>query len=185
MRLKLCSGLLLSALVVFAGDVPRRAPPLELPVFNGPKLSLASLRGKVVLLKFFLTECQHCQRTARVIMPMYNEWRSRGLEVVGVAINPDAPKLIPSFIRRFGVTYPITVGDRSTLTTFADISAVAKFYVPYIFMVDRKGVIRREHPGQDEHFYHNEEQNMRAELDELLRQPAQARKTIRKAPPKN
>lgn len=105
-------------------------------------------------------------------MPIYNELRSRGLEVLGIAINANARTAIPEFARRFGVTYPMGMGDRLMVTTFADISAVQNFYVPYIFLVDRKGLIRFEHPGGDQAFYANEAQNLRSELELLLKEAA-------------
>ena len=180
-----------AALTAWAGQVPRPAQPLIVPTPTGEKIQLADYKGKVVLLKFFSLDCPHCQRTAVAITPIYREWRSRGLEVIGVSIDPHARTGIPDFARRFGVSYPVGIGDRLMVTTFADISAVTRFYVPYIFMIDRKGVIRYEHPGGDHAFYQNEAQNLRAELDLLLKEPAPAaRKTSssnapRKAVPKS
>ncbi len=172
-----------------AGEVPRPAPPLVVPTPDGRKLSLADLKGKVVVVKFFDTACPHCQRSAGNLMPIYREWHSRGLEVLAVAINPDAKTAIPEFARRFGVTYPMGMGDRSTFTNFAEVSAVTRWYVPYMFFVDRKGMIRFEHPGGEQAFYGNEAQNMRAELDLLLKEPvpASVRKTSspRKPAPKS
>ncbi|MBI3667010.1 MAG: TlpA family protein disulfide reductase [Acidobacteria bacterium] len=171
----------LAIVAAWAGAVPRPAPPLSLPTTHGERISLEDYRGKVVLLKFFLTDCPHCQRSAATIMPIYKEWRSRGMEVLAVAINPDAASKIPDFIQRFGVTYPIVMGGRSSLTSFADLSVVSRFFVPYMFLIDRQGVIRFEHPGGDA-FYQNEDQNLRTELDALLKEPARAaRKTSRRA----
>jgi peroxiredoxin len=189
MRLACLAALAAASVPAWAGEVPRPAPPLTALTPSGQKINLADYKGKVVLLKFFLTECPHCQRSAGIIMPIYNELRSRGLEVIGVAINPDAKTAIPDFARRFGVTYPMAMGDRLMLTRFADLSAVARFYVPYIFLIDRKGIIRFEHPGGDSAFYSNEAQNLRAELNALLGEatPTSARKTngARKPAPKS
>jgi len=182
---KLATTAALAIAAGWAGEVPRPAQPLNLKTPSGESLSLESLRGKVVLVKFFLTECRHCQRTATTIMPIYREWRPRGLEVLGVAINPDAPQRIPEFRQRFGVTYPIALGDRSTLTTFADLSVVAQFFLPYIFMVDRQGIIRREHGGGDQAFYNAEDRNLREGLDGLLKQTRQARKANSKGSKKS
>ena len=176
----ICAGL------VWAGSVPRPAPPLSLLTLSGQQISLQSFRGKVVLLEFFLTDCPHCQRTAGTIGPIYKEWRARGLEVLAVAINPDAKEHIPEFRQRFGATYPIALGDRQMVRDFADISAVRQFFVPYIFLIDRAGVIRYEHDGNDRAFYENEAVNLRLELDTLLKEkePAPVRKTAGKAPRK-
>jgi peroxiredoxin len=177
------------AWTAWAGTVPRPAPPLSVLTPSGQKISLADYKGKVVLVKFFLTDCPHCQRSAGHIQPIYQEWRARGLEVLGVAINPDAKTAIPDFARRFSVSYPMAIGDRLMVTTFADLSAVARFYVPYIFLIDRKGMIRFEHPGGDQVFYGNEALNLRSELDYLLKETGSgaARKvsSTRKAVPKS
>ncbi|HYM13577.1 MAG TPA: TlpA disulfide reductase family protein [Bryobacterales bacterium] len=176
--------------LAIAGDVPRPAPPLDLPTPEGGHISLRDLRGKVVLLEFFLTECPHCQRTAGDIGPIYKEMRSRGLEVLAVAINPDAKQRVGLFRQRFNATYPIGLGTDTLVRQFADISAVRQFFVPYIFILDRKGIIRHEHPGTEAEFYTNEAANLRAELDALLKEPATSRRsahksTARKSAPKS
>src|SRR5213593_3485018 len=128
--------IVLSALGLWAGEVSRPAPPLTVVTPGGDKISLSDFKGKVVLLKFFLTDCPHCQRSATNIMPIYREWRSRGLEVLGVAINADAKWRVPEFAQRFGVTYPLALGSNAMITSFADVSAVTKVFVPYMFMID-------------------------------------------------
>jgi peroxiredoxin len=168
-----------------AAEVPRPAPPLSVIAPSGERYSLEAYRGKVVLLEFFLTDCPHCQRSARNIMTFYEELRPKGLEVLAVAINNGANLLIPEFAKRFGVTYPLGVGNRSMLTTFADMSATAQFFVPYVFIIDRKGVIRYEHPGQDAAFHNNEIQNARAEIELLLKERAASAKVAKKATPKS
>ena len=164
--------------VARAAEVPRPAPQVSFKLPSGQALSLANFKGKVVLLKFFLTECPHCQRTTSHIVLIYREWKSRGLEVLGVAINPDARERLPEFAARFNVTYPLAMGDSGMVRTFGDLSVVKQFFVPYIFMIDRRGNIRYEHPGGDSSFYdaQKEEGNLRAELDKLLKEPGPARK---------
>jgi peroxiredoxin len=115
-----------------------------------------------------------------VIGPLYNEWKSRGLEVLAVAINTDAQQKIPDFAQRFGASYPIAIGNSPMVKSFADISAVKNFFVPYMFLIDRRGVIRYEHEGQDAVFYQNEAVNLRAELDKLLKEPTTTHKSAPK-----
>ena len=165
--------------------MPRPAPPLSVIGPSGERYSLEGYRGKVVLLEFFLTDCPHCQRSARNIMTFYEELRPKGLEVLAVAINNGANLLIPDFAKRFGVTYPLAVGNRSMVTTFADLSATAQFFVPYVCIIDRKGVIRYEHPGQDAAFHNNEVQNARAEIELLLKERPTSAKVAKKAAPKS
>ena len=119
-----CSG------TVGAADLTRPAPRVVFKTPGGQPISVEQFRGQVVLLKFFLTDCPHCQRTATHIVPIYREWKSRGLEVLGVAINPDARERIPEFAQRFNVTYPLAVGDVGMIFAFGDTSAVQRVSVP-------------------------------------------------------
>ena len=49
---------------------------------------------------------------------------------------------------------------------------MARFYVPYMFFIDRNGRIRHEHEGGDRQFYSNQAVNIQAELEALLNEPA-------------
>ncbi len=172
-RLALLGGLAaLGCFPAAADKLPRPAPPLTVQTVLGQTITLEGWRGKVVLLKFFSHDCPHCQRSAGNIMPIYREWRSRGLEVLGVEFNPDSARFIPEFARRFGVTYALAPGTRAMVTTFAQVPADFRFYVPYIFLIDRRGRIRFQHPGDEKAFYDNEVANLRAELETLLKEPA-------------
>lgn len=119
-----------------------------------------------------------------MIGPIYNEWKPRGLEVLAVAINTDAAQKIPFFAQEFEAKYPIGIGNSPMVKSFADISAVKNFYVPYMFLIDRRGVIRFEHEGQDAAFYQNEAGNLRMELDKLLKEPTTGHKSAPKTPRK-
>jgi peroxiredoxin len=173
--------ILLAAATGLAAELPRPAPPLNLISPSGERYTLEALRGKVVMLEFFSTDCPHCQRSATNIMTFYKELHPRGLEVLAVATNPGANKLIPEFAQRFGVTYPMAVGNLPLMKAFA----TGPLYVPYVFFIDRKGMIRFEHPGQDAAFHNNEIQNARAEIELLLKEGPATAKTAKRAAPKN
>ncbi|MEZ5393145.1 MAG: hypothetical protein R2724_09780 [Bryobacterales bacterium] len=63
----LAAALTLAALTLGASEVPREAGPLTFNTYNGHKASLAALKGKVVAVMFFSTDCPHCQHTAEVL----------------------------------------------------------------------------------------------------------------------
>ena len=81
-------ALLLSVAPLTAGKVPRPAPSLEAKTLDGKTVSLNGLKGKVVAVLFFSTDCPHCQNTTRILNPIYDEWKARGLEIMGMAVNP-------------------------------------------------------------------------------------------------
>ena len=80
-----------TAFTLLAGELPRPADPLKLTTLDGKTVSLEQYRGKVVTVMFFLTTCPHCQETTKVLGPIYDEWKSRGLEIIGLAIDRNKP----------------------------------------------------------------------------------------------
>lgn len=165
---RLLSLAFLSALLLCAGGVPRKAPDLKLKTTAGKTVSLAALKGKVVAVMWFSTDCPHCQQTSEMLGPIYAELAPKGLEILGLAVNPNSPANIDAFERKHGVKFPIGVSNRSDWMRFADLSVMARAYVPYMMIVDRKGVIRYEHPGRDRIFWADQEANMRKAFNELL-----------------
>ena len=169
-------ALLLAALLpLAAGDVPRAAPSMTVKTSAGESLSLDQLRGKVVLMMFFSTDCSHCQ-TTRLLGPIYEQLKPQGFEIVGVAINPSAAGNLDTFARNFGAKFPLALGTRADCTRFAEISVMERFYVPYLFFVDRDGNIREEHEGGDKRFFADQVKNIRATVEALLKEPAKGKK---------
>jgi peroxiredoxin len=151
-----------------AGNVPRAAPSLELKTTQGKTVSLQGLKGKVVAVLWLSTDCPHCQETCEELGPVYQELSEQGLEIMGMAVNPNAPGNIAAFKTKHKVEFPIGVATRSDWMRFADLSVMARAYVPYMMLVDRNGVIRYEHRGRDHEFWHDQLNNLRKEFDELL-----------------
>lgn len=164
----------LLAFTLFAGEVPRKAAPLEFTALDGRKVSLEQLRGKVVAVMFFSTDCPHCQQTTQVLNPIYEELKPRGLEILGLAINPSAATNLKQFAAKFGPKFPLGLSMSSECNRFAEESVMQRFTVPYIFFVDRNGMVREEHPGADRKFWHDQTVNLRSSIEALLKEPAKA-----------
>jgi len=83
------------------------APALSLPRLDKPgDLSLASLRGKTVVVNFWASWCDPCKQEAPLLERAWTENRARGLIVLGVDANDYAGDA-RSFMRRYGLTYPM------------------------------------------------------------------------------
>lgn len=159
---------------VAAGSVPRAAPQLVLKSADGKSVSLESLRGKVVAVLWISTDCPHCQETCESLAPIYREFSGQGFEIMAMAVNPRAPGNILEFKRNHGVEFPLGVSSRSDWMRFADLSVMARAYVPYMMLVDRSGAIRYEHRGMDKEFWSDQVNNLRKELSVLLAEPTGA-----------
>jgi cytochrome c biogenesis protein CcmG/thiol:disulfide interchange protein DsbE len=113
------------------------APALALPALARPatRLSLAGLRGRVVLVNFFASWCPPCRDEAPMLERWQRRLRAQGATVLGVDaldVRSDALR----FVRRMRLTYPIARDvDGSTARRFG----VAGY--PESALVDRNGRI--------------------------------------------
>lgn len=125
------------------------APEIEggLTWINSAPLTLADLRGKVVLLDFFEYSCVNCIRT----FPYLKEWQKRydddGLIIIGVhapqyGFSMD-PQNVNKGVGRFGLTYPVVVDSNLKIA-----QAYRNRFWPRKFLVDKDGRIRYEHTGE-------------------------------------
>lgn len=96
-----------------AGDTPEmivKLVPSNLgPVANQAKaLKLSSLRGKVVLLDMFWSKCPHCEEHAPHIVEFYNQYKGRGLNIVGLATDPETELAsVRQFMAKAKISYPV------------------------------------------------------------------------------
>jgi cytochrome c biogenesis protein CcmG, thiol:disulfide interchange protein DsbE len=87
--------------------VGARAPAFSLQRLEGKgSVSLASLRGKTVVLNFFASWCRPCKREAPDLESLWRRYRSANLVVLGVD-SGDARSDARRFLEAHGVTYPI------------------------------------------------------------------------------
>ncbi len=84
-----------------------RAPAFDLPRLDAPgKLSLASLRGKVVVLNFWQSSCGPCKQEMPRIEAASQRWADKGVVVVGVDML-DTRGAGTAFRKHYGATYPM------------------------------------------------------------------------------
>jgi peroxiredoxin len=158
--------------VARAADIPRQSPELSIKLVDGRQILLSQYRGKVVILEFLLTYCKHCQDSSRVLNKLYSQYGPQGLQPVGAAINDMATLYVPQYVRRFEIAYPIGIVPRETAVQFLQHPVVVRMMMPQLVIIDRKGVIRAQYSG-DSPLHQNEERNLRAIIEPLLREGTQ------------
>ena len=158
------------SLPVLAAQIPRPANPISVPLPDGKVLTLDSFKGKVLVLEFMLTTCPACQKASVALSGVYSELHPKGMEALGVAINPMANMLIPEYIQKFGTKFPIGFKeDQEEVKAFLQHPVIQILRVPQLVFIDRKGVIRAQHGGAtDPDFFNNEDGVIKMEVEKLL-----------------
>jgi thiol-disulfide isomerase/thioredoxin len=94
--------------------VGKPAPDFALEVVAsgaaGDRVHLEELKGKAVILDFWATWCEPCQRIAPVLDRISRKHQGKDLVVVGVNTS-DQPGLAPLFAKKKGLSYPIVYDE--------------------------------------------------------------------------
>jgi len=177
MKGKILNALLLFSLlgsVGLAAPAPRPAPEYSVKLVSGRQIALSSLRGQVVVLMFVNTNCPHCQAMAVFLEQIYRRFAKQGLQVLAVAFDPDADKLVKSFVDRTRVSFPVGYDERDPVFAFLNRSVRQLTYVPILVFIDRKGMIRGQFMGDDPFLGPDDQQtgerNIRSLIESLLRE---------------
>jgi len=121
---------------VFASPlVGRAAPNFTLPQLGGPPVTLAKLRGQIVVINFWASWCTECQVEQAALDQTWQQFQDSGVVVIGVNFQ-DTVDAARSYVRTDGVTYPV-VEDAGSKTALA----YGLRGVPETFMVNRSGRI--------------------------------------------
>ena len=129
--------------------------------FNTPgdkPVSLASLKGKVVIVDFWAYSCINCQRELPHVEAWYKDYAADGLEVVGVQTPEYAFEHVPSNVEagaaRLGLTFPIALDN-----SYGTWNAYDNQSWPAAYLIDATGKIRHVSIGEGD--YPQEEQIIR------------------------
>ncbi len=117
---------------------------------GGKPLSLAALRGKVVLVDFWTYSCINCQRTLPHVEAWSKEYAKDGFVVVGVHTPEFAFEHVVSNVRAqaaaLGVRYPVAIDD-----SYATWNAYDNEYWPADYLIDAQGRVRHVHFGEGDY----------------------------------
>jgi len=144
---------------------------------GSPPLSLAGLRGKVVLVRWFTSaECPFCHATAPALNGFHKDYAARGFAVIGMYHHkrpePLTLEAVRKTVRDYGFTFPVGVDrDWRTLNHWW-LDGHKRDFTSVSFLIDRRGVIRHIHPGGSMEPGKPDTAAMQAQIERLLAEPA-------------
>ena len=113
------------------------APSVEFTSIRGEKLAMADLRGRVVLVGFWATDCPGCVREMPQMAATYQKFRERGFEAVFVAMQHDRPDRVVDFTERNRLPFKVALDLRGEIArAFGDVRLT-----PTTLVVDKRGNI--------------------------------------------
>jgi len=98
----------------------RQAPPLVGKTLEGHTLTLEQLRGKPVLVTFWATTCPSCIEEIPHLVELYQEFKPKGLEIIGVAMAYDPPEQVRTLARQRQIPYPIVLDTQAQIARAFD-----------------------------------------------------------------
>ncbi|MBL8648882.1 MAG: TlpA family protein disulfide reductase [Sphingopyxis sp.] len=153
--------LLVPLVAVLLGAAPGKvatpgypAPAFTLTTFDKRKVTLAEMKGKVVVINYWATWCAPCKAEMPMMHRYFQANRARGLEMFGVTTENSLPRAKLKPIAA-ALSYPLS--DRMS----AGYGAIGKA-VPSTYIIDRKGIVRHAKKGAFT------ERDFKAAIDPLL-----------------
>ena len=145
--LKLISLIIVSFAVLILSiscskDSYQQAPQFTLRSIDGKMVSLSDFKGKVVILDFWATWCPPCRKEIPSFIELYQQYKGKGLEIIGIALDRQGPSVVEPFVKKTGINYHILYPTRKVIIDYGGIESI-----PTTFIIDKKGKIRHKYVG--------------------------------------
>jgi peroxiredoxin len=129
------------AMTSMVGASSSLAPSFTLPSRAGDTVSLAQLKGKVVMLNFWASWCGPCRQEMPLLDQMHKRYSALGFTLVGVNVDADT-KDAEAWLSKTPVSFPVVFDRESKVSKLYDVNAM-----PSTVFIDRKGNVRYLHKG--------------------------------------
>jgi len=155
--------------------VGKPAPAWDADWMGKPAVSLESLRGQVVLVRWFTGGCPYCSATAPTLATLNDELAPRGLAVIGMyhhkSAEPLEPARVEALAESFHFRFPVAIdhGWRTLRKWWLDDH---KGWTSVSFLIDRRGVVRFAHTGGSYAPDSEDAAQMRRWIEALLAEPS-------------
>jgi peroxiredoxin len=120
--------------IIMSGD---RAPEFRIPGSDGRYISLADLRGNVVLVHFWATWCPPCVEEMPTLDKLHRDFMDKDLKILAVSVDEGGAGSVVPFMQKNRLSVPVYYDpDRSTAGRYGT------YKFPETYIIDRQGIVR-------------------------------------------
>lgn len=121
-----------------------KAPQVTFVSLQGEQMTTQSLRGRVVLVTFWATDCAVCRKDMPALVETYDRYRSRGLEVIAVAMRYDPPNYVIRYAEQQRLPFKVALDPMGELArAFGDVQLT-----PTMLVIDKRGRVLERLQGE-------------------------------------
>ena len=134
-----------AAMAVYSGYFQvRPAPAVTFTSITGHRVATGDLRGKVVLVNFWATDCVICLREMPRLVETYRKFQSRDFEVIAVAMPYDPPNYVLRYTEKSALPFKVALDPMGELAkAFGDVKLT-----PTTVVIDKHGNIVKRIVGE-------------------------------------
>ncbi|WP_353266708.1 TlpA disulfide reductase family protein [Gemmatimonas sp.] len=114
-----------------------RRPDFAVATRTGETLTMASLRGRVVLVNVWATWCGPCRAEMPALQQLSEAYKAEGMVLLGLSVDRGAAAKVDAFLAERGITYPVAIIGGDVLAALGGVRGY-----PTSFLIDRAGVVR-------------------------------------------
>ena len=162
--LRAFSGVAMTMLVAslaYAATVSGPAPNFTLQSNAGSQVSLASLKGKVVMVNFWATWCVPCRQEMPHLQALYEKYNGLGFELLAVNVEKNNAEGARKWLQETPVTFPVLFDPENQVTKLYKVQTM-----PSTVIIGRDGTMRFMHNGYKPGYENDYQTQVRALLRE-------------------
>jgi thiol-disulfide isomerase/thioredoxin len=127
-------------------------PDVTFKDLQGSDLSLASLKGKVVVVNFWATWCEPCRFEIPEMIGLQQQYAEKGFTILGIAMDDEGKSVVQPFVEKtqfdvnghsMTMNYPIVLGNDDIASKFGGLIGL-----PVTIVITRDGKIHKRFIGQ-------------------------------------
>ncbi|MFQ5700625.1 MAG: TlpA family protein disulfide reductase [Acidobacteriota bacterium] len=163
----------LAALSILAMGTPGAAMRLSyrVPAPAGGHISDEDFKGSIVVLDIWATWCGPCRMVIPHLVKLQEDFRDRGVKVVGLnadgSSGPAERAVIREFIKQYQINYPVGLMTPGAYREVARVMGYAPgegMSIPTTMLIARNGLVVKRYPG----YFPGQEDELRALVTQLL-----------------